>query len=111
MQARDMPYLPASNQLSLSQKRALVEAYKERLINILYHDGIYYLQEPFHGRKHRREPDVVIEKQCWVILKYLPKMRTEIHLNDVIRFGRVSFKVTELVLTQSQIEQSRDTLE
>ena len=38
-------------------------------------------------------------------------MRTELKLKDVIRFGRVSFKVTELVLTKSQIAQSQATLE
>ena len=31
-------------------------------------------------------------------------MRTEIKMNDVIRFGRVTFKVTELVITAEQIE-------
>ena len=33
-------------------------------------------------------------------------MRTEIKWNDVIRFGRVTFKVTELVITPEQIEKA-----
>ena len=33
----------------------------------------------------------------------MPRMQTEVQLNDIIRFGRVSFRVTELVLTPSQI--------
>ena len=33
-------------------------------------------------------------------LRFMPKMRTEIGLNDVLRFGRLSFKVTEFVITE-----------
>ena len=53
----------------------------------------------------------MIDKQAWLILSKLPRKNVEIYLNDVIRFGRVSFKVTELVLTRSQIEQSKATIE
>ena len=34
-------------------------------------------------------------------------MRTEIGLNDVVRFGRLSFRVTEFVITKEQIAQTK----
>ena len=48
----------------------------------------------------KRDPDVIIEKHMWIILRFLPKMKIEIGLNDVIRFGRLSFRVTEFVITE-----------
>ena len=41
----------------------------------------------------------------------MPKMRSEIKWNDVIRFGRVTFKVTELVITPEQILKAQLMLE
>ena len=38
-------------------------------------------------------------------------MRAPLQIGDVIRFGRVTFKVTELVLTKEQIEKVKQTLE
>ena len=72
---------------------------KDKLINVMHHQGRYFLQEPFPDEVHKRDPDLIIEKHCWQVVKYLPKMRCEVKWNDVIRFGRVTFKVTELVIT------------
>ena len=51
-----------------------------------------------------RDPDLIIEKHLWTVLKFLPKQRQQIFVNDIVRFGRVTFKVTELVITPEEIE-------
>ena len=77
----------------------------------MYHDDSYYIHEPFPDKVHKRDPDLIIEKHCWLVLKYMHKLRTRIRVNDVVRFGRVTFKVTELVLTRRDIEKAQQTLE
>lgn len=94
-----MHSLPIPKSLEKQKKRARHEAEREKLVNIMYHKGSYFVQEPFPDIVHKRDPDLIIEKHCWKVIKYLPKMRCEVHWNDVIRFGRVTFKVTELVVT------------
>ena len=42
----------------------------------MYHEGAYYLYEPFPDKMHKRDPDLIIEKHCWLVLKYLQKMRS-----------------------------------
>ena len=44
----------------------------------------------------------MIEKYTWLVLRFMPKHRTEVKLNDVVRFGRVAFKVMELVITKEE---------
>jgi len=88
-----------------------MEAERRKLINIMFHDGDYYLHEPFPDKVHKRDPDLIIEKHCWLVLKYMQKMRDRIQVNDVVRFGRVTFKVTELVLTKHEIEKAKVTLD
>ena len=80
-----------------------MDAERSKLVNVIYHNDRYYVQEPWADRKFSRAPEVVIDRHLWIILKYLPKQRLELKINDVIRFGRVSFKVTELVVTRTQI--------
>lgn len=74
------------------------------MINVIYHEGKYFLQEPFPDDLHRRDPDLIIDKHCWKVVRFMPAMRCRIKLNDVVRFGRVTFKVTELVITPDEIE-------
>ena len=82
-----------------------------KLINVIYHQNDYYVHEP-NGDKHIvRDPDLIIEKHCWTILKFLPKQRERLLVNDVVRFGRVTFKVTELVITEEEIEQTAAAIE
>ena len=58
-----------------------------------------------------RDPDLIIEKHIWTVLKFLPKSRQQIFVNDIVRFGRVTFKVTELVITPDEIEQTALAIE
>ena len=76
------------------------EAEKKKLINLVYHNGDYYVSEPNGDNYVPRDPDLIIEKHCWQIVKFLEGKKTKLLVNDVIRFGRVSFKVTELAITQ-----------
>ena len=106
-QARKMHSLPINTKkLKDEDRKAMHKIENAKLINIMYHDGSYYLHEPFPDKNHKRDPDLIIEKHCWLVLKYLQKMRTHIKINDVVRFGRVTFKVTELVITKHDIEKT-----
>ena len=77
----------------------------------MYHNGDYFLQEPFPDAIIKREPDMIIEKLCWKVLKFMPQSKDTVQWNDVLRFGRVTFKVTELVLTQDEIEKAQKAIE
>ena len=77
----------------------------------MYHEGQYFICEPNPDKVVKRDPDLIIEKHCWIVLKYMPRMRAKISLNDVVRFGRVTFKVTELVITPEEIEKAQLALE
>ena len=76
----------------------------KKLMNIAFHQGNYFIQEPFPDKNHKRDPDLIIEKHCWMVLKYMNKMKAEVKIGDVVRFGRVTFKITELAVTKEEIE-------
>ena len=77
----------------------------------MYNRGKYFICEPFADKAFKRDPDLIIEKHLWIVLKYMPRMRTQIKLNDVVRFGRVTFKVSELVITPEEIEKAKKILD
>ena len=72
-------------------------------MNLVFHSGSYFVSEPNGDTYVPRDPDLVIEKLCWLIVKFLDGKRTKLSVNDVVRFGRVSFKVTELAITKDEI--------
>ena len=110
-QARKFHSLPITKHAKDEDRKAMYKIEAQKLMQIMYHDGNYYLHEPFPDKKHKRDPDLIIEKHCWLVLKYLQKMRSQVQINDVVRFGRVTFKVTELVLTKEDIENTKMTLD
>lgn len=75
----------------------------KKLLNIIYDHGNYYVSEPNGDHYIPRDPDLIIDKHCWLVLKFLENKKHKLKVNDVIRFGRVSFKVTELVVTAEEI--------
>ena len=91
--------------------RKILEAEKRKLLNIIYHQGKYFIAEPYADSTFKKEPDNIIDNYTWLVLRFMPKQRTEIKLNDVIRFGRVSFRVMELVITKEQQAQAQLALE
>ena len=104
---RELHTVPIPSAQPSAVKRKQYEAERKKLMNIMYHGGQYFIQEPWPDKVVKRDPDVIIEKHMWIVLRYLPQMRTEIGLNDVVRFGRLSFRVTEFVITKEQIAQTK----
>ena len=76
--ARAMHALPIqqqADQLKEGAKKELLEAERRKLVNIMYHDGNYFVHEPQPDKEHKRDPDLIIEKHCWLVLKFMAKMR------------------------------------
>lgn len=66
-----------------------------KLLNIMFHRGKYFLYEP---KNKDEEDDNIIDNHLWLIMKFLPKKRYPIKQGDVVRFGRIPFKMTKCVL-------------
>lgn len=64
-------------------------------MNIVYHQNNYYLFEP--KNKDENEENI-IDNHLWLIMKFMPKRRHPVSIGDVIRFGRIPFKVVRCVL-------------
>ena len=71
------------------------DAEENKLLNIIYFDKDYYLYEP---RNTDENLDNIIDNNLWLIMRFLPKKCHEVVVGDVIRFGRIPFKVAKLVL-------------
>ena len=67
----------------------------DKLINIAYNEGKYILFEP---KNDNEVEDNIIDNHLWLIMKFMPKKCHNINIDDVIRFGRIPFKVTKLIL-------------
>lgn len=67
----------------------------EKLVNIVYHDDRYFIHEP---KNSNEKEENIIDNHLWFIMKFMPKKRYEVKLGDVIRFGRIPFKVVRLVI-------------
>jgi len=99
--AREMHSLPIKLDGQRSSQAQAAE--DKKLLNIIYDHGNYYVSEPNGDHYIPRDPDLIIDKHCWLVLKFLENKKHKLKVNDVIRFGRVSFKVTELVVTAEEI--------
>ena len=64
-------------------------------MNIVYHNDHYYLYQP---KNINENEDNIIDNYLWLIMKFMPKKCHDVNLGDVIRFGRIPFKVAKLVL-------------
>ena len=71
----------------------------DKLLNIAYHEGKYISFEP---RNDNELEDNIIDNHLWLIMKFMPKKCHNISVDDVIRFGRIPFKVTKLVLNVAE---------
>lgn len=94
-----MHSIPISKSLPHDQRKKIMRTEQQKLLNIVYHQGEYFVHEPSGDKRIPRDPDLIIDKHLWQILRFQPQQRSELQVNDVIRFGRVTFKVTELVIT------------
>ena len=52
----------------------------------------------YEPKNENENPDNIIDNNLWLIMKFLPKKGHEVTIGDVIRFGRIPFKVSKLVL-------------
>mmetsp|Transcript_33673 Transcript_33673/g.52003 ORF Transcript_33673/g.52003 Transcript_33673/m.52003 type:complete len:196 (+) Transcript_33673:833-1420(+) len=68
---------------------------EDKLVNVMYHDHKYYLFEP---RNEDENQDNIIDNHIWLIMKFMPKKQHEVGLGDTVRFGRIPFKISKLVL-------------
>lgn len=68
---------------------------------MIYHDNKYYAFEP---RNADESEDNIIDNHLWLIIKYMPKKCMQVKQGDVLRFGRIPFKVTNLVLDVKEKE-------
>ena len=104
--ARELHSLPLKT--GNSQMQA---AESKKLVNVVFDKGTYYISEPNGDQYVPRDPDLIIDKHCWYIIRFLENKKHRVKVNDVIRFGRVSFKVTELVVTPEEIKEAREILQ
>ena len=57
-------------------------------------------------RNLKENPDNIIDNHLWLIMKYMPKRTHCLKTDDVIRFGRIPFRITKCVLDVKK-EQNR----
>eukprot|EP00347_Sterkiella_histriomuscorum_P015483 403356858 len=69
-----------------------------RLVNIIYHEGDYHLFEP--KNKHTSKFNI-IDNHLWLITKFMPNKTIEVKEGDVIRFGRIPFKIAKMHLDEN----------
>lgn len=106
-----MHNVPITSQISAEARKRAAEAESRKLLNVIYHDEKYNVMEPLADRFWRHTPDVLIDRKIWLVLRFLHNCTTEIKIGDMIRFGRVTFKITELVITPEEIESTQKALE
>jgi hypothetical protein len=74
-------------------------------LNIIYHQGSYYVYEP---QNQKENEDNIIDNHLWLIMKFMPKKCHEITIGDVVRFGRIPFKVSKMVLNVDKEKQEKE---
>ena len=65
------------------------------MINIVYNDGQYFLYEPQNVDMNQYN---IIDNYLWLAARFMPESQIEVQEGDVIRFGRIPFKIAKLVL-------------
>ena len=67
---------------------------KDRLLNIVYNKGTYYLFKP--GVQEKQTHVSMIEDNLWLIAAHMPNQMVEVRQNDIVRFGRMTFQMTQV---------------
>lgn len=70
-----------------------------KLVNLVYNEGTYYA---FEGKNKDANKFNIIDNHLWYITKFMPEKRVEVKEGDVIRFGRIPFKIAKMVLTEDE---------
>lgn len=92
--ANDVHFQQASEYFSYSEAGEN-DSEHAKLVNIIYHKGKYFLYEP---RNENENSDNIIDNHLWLIMKFMPRKCHDITIGDVVRFGRIPFKVCRMVL-------------
>lgn len=66
---------------------------------MIYNEGAYYA---FEGRNKDASKFNIIDNHLWYITKFMPEKRVEVKEGDVIRFGRIPFKIAKMVVTEEE---------
>ena len=106
-----MHSIPIKKSIGEKEKKQALKAEKAKLLNLIYDKGDYFIHEPSGDKRVTRDPDLIIEKHCWFVLKFLDDQRLPVKQNDVVRFGRVTFKITEMAITDDEIARAHKAIE
>jgi hypothetical protein len=70
----------------------------DSLINLIYHDESYMIAHPGNRLDQPSNLNCSIDNSCWVVVSELPNKTHTVKIGEVLRFGRVCFKVTQIRL-------------
>eukprot|EP00347_Sterkiella_histriomuscorum_P013132 403365890 len=78
----------------------------KRLINVVFNNGNYYV-----GEQPQRPIDKTeaYDTNLWLMPKYMPKKEIEVKEGDIIRMGRIPFKIKKLMLDLSNKKNNEDS--
>lgn len=68
----------------------------DKLINIVYNKSVYYLCRP--GNLDKNSHVSLIENYAWLVAQYMPQSRVKLVEGDIVRFGRIPFQLSKIVL-------------
>jgi len=71
---------------------------QNKLLNIIYNNGDYYIYHP--GNVDRKSHINQIDNFLWKIIKFAPLGLVKLSEGDVVRFGRIPFKVSRIFVNQ-----------
>jgi hypothetical protein len=71
----------------------------QKLLNVIYNNGDYYLYKP--GNPDKRSHINQIDNFLWQIIKFSDSKTARMAEGDIVRFGRIPFKVSRICLSTS----------
>jgi len=70
------------------------------LLNLVYNNGIYYIYHP--GNPDKKSHINQIDNFLWQTIKFTPLGTVKLKEGDIIRFGRIPFKVSRIFKTNKR---------
>ena len=67
-------------------------------MNVIYHDQNYHIYQPHKQSESleiERESETQIDQSLWLVIRYMSERKVRIKAGDVMRFGRVAFRIKE----------------
>ena len=47
-----------------------------KILNLIFHEGDYFIHEPYGDKKIPKDPDLIIDKHLWNVLRFKPHQTT-----------------------------------